>query len=101
MLVSSALGKVAPFVPVVGSTYGFGKTCIEVYRATTPSRAIVTGVKGVVINCTPPIIKYPALCVAMLACGEAACITGYANFAFGAIECSTEIVKSYRCIEIF
>lgn len=31
MLVSSALGKVAPFVPVVGSAYGFGKTCIEVY----------------------------------------------------------------------
>ena len=29
MLVSSALGKVAPFVPVVGSAYGFGKTCIN------------------------------------------------------------------------
>ena len=80
MLISSALGKVAPFVPVVGSAYGFGKTCIEVYSATSPSRAIVTGVKGVAINCTPPVIKYPALCAAMIA--------------FGAIECATEIVKS-------
>jgi len=56
MLVSSALGKVAPFVPVVGSAYGFGKTCIEVSSATSPSRAIVAGVKGVVVNCTPPVI---------------------------------------------
>lgn len=94
MLVSSALGKVAPFVPVVGSAYGFGKTCIEVYSATSPSRAIVAGVKGVVVNCTPPIIKYPALCAAILACGGAACVTGDPNFAFGAIECATEIVKS-------
>ena len=28
--------------------------------------------KGVVVNCTPPVIKYPALCAAMLACGGAA-----------------------------
>ena len=90
MLVSSALGKVAPFVPVVGSAYGFGKTCIEVYSASSPSGAIVAGVKGVVVNCAPPFIKYPA----MLACGGAACVTGDPNFAFGAIECATEIVKS-------
>ena len=85
MLVSSVLGKVAPFVPVVGSAYGFGKTCIEVYSATRPSRAIVAGVKGIVVNCTLPVIKYPSLCAAMLACGGAACVTGYPNFAFGAI----------------
>lgn len=85
MLVNSALGKVAPFVPVVGSAYGFGKTCIEVYNASSPFRAIVAGVKGVVVNCTPPVIKYPTLC--------AACVTSDPNFAFGAIECATEIVK--------
>jgi hypothetical protein len=53
-----ALSKVAPFVSVVGSAYGFGKTCIQVYNATSPSKATVAGVKGVVINCTPPGIKY-------------------------------------------
>ena len=94
MLVSSALGKVAPFVPVVGSAYCFGKTCIKVYSAASPFRAIVAKVKGVVVNCMPPIIKYPALCAAMLACGGAACVTGGPNFAFNAIECATEIVKS-------
>jgi hypothetical protein len=93
MLVNPVLGKVAPFVPVVGSAYGFGKTCIEIYSSTSPSRAIVAGVKSVVINCTPPVIKYPALCAVMLACGGAACVTGDPNFAFGAIECATEIVK--------
>jgi hypothetical protein len=43
MLVNLALGKVAPFVPVVGSAYGFGKTCMEVYSAkecSSPSRAV-------------------------------------------------------------
>ena len=59
MLVSSALGKVAPFVPVVGSAYGFGKTCIEVYSATSPSRAIVAGVKGVVVNCHLQLLDTP------------------------------------------
>jgi hypothetical protein len=33
------------------------------------------------------------LCAVMLACGGAACVTGDPNFAFGAIECATEIVK--------
>jgi hypothetical protein len=62
MLVSSALGKVAPFVPVVGSAYGFGKTCIEVYSASSPSGAIVAGVKGVIVTVrlhlfnTPPYV---------------------------------------------
>jgi len=93
MLVSSALGKVAPYVPVVGSAYGFEKTCIQVYSATSPSKAIVAGVKGIVINCTPPLIKYPALCATMLACGGAACFTGDPNFAVGAFECATEIFK--------
>lgn len=87
------LDKVATFVPVVGSAYGFGKTCFQVYNATSPSKAIVAGVKGVFINCTPPVIKYPALCATMLACGGAACVTGDPNFVVGAIECATEIVK--------
>ena len=94
MIVSSALGKVAPFVPVVGSAYGFGKTCIEVYNASSPSGAIMAGVKGVVMNYTSPIIKYPALYAAIVACGGAACVTDDPNFAIGAIEYATEIVKS-------
>lgn len=49
MIVSSALGKVAPFVPVVGSAYGFVKTCIEVYSVSSPSGVIVAGVKVLIL----------------------------------------------------
>jgi len=30
------MSKAAPYVPVVGSVYGFGKACIQVHNATTP-----------------------------------------------------------------
>ncbi len=56
MIVNTALKAVAPFVPVAGSAYGFVRTCVKVYNATTPSRAIVAGVKGIIIDCTPPVI---------------------------------------------
>ena len=92
MIITSALNKAAPFVPVVGSAYGFGKTCIQVYKSSIPSGAIVAGMKGLVINCAPPVVKYPALCAAMVVSGGAACFTGDPNFAAGAFECATEIV---------
>lgn len=79
MLVNSALKTVAPFVPVVGSAYGFGKTCIRVYKSSSPSAAIIAGVKGILINCTPPVIKYPLLCAGALACGGAACVKPLSN----------------------
>lgn len=62
--------------PVVGSVYGFTKTAMKVYNCKTPSGAVLTSAKGIVIDCTPPIIKYPLLCGAMAACGAAAITTG-------------------------
>jgi len=50
MLINSALKTVAPFVPVAGSAYGFTKTCVRVYKATSPTAALVAGVKGIVID---------------------------------------------------
>ena len=94
MLIGPVLSKVAPLVPVVGSTYNFGRTCVKVCKASSPSGAIVVRVKGVIIDCTPPVVKYPALCAAMLACGGASYVTWDPNYVFGAIECATEIVKS-------
>jgi hypothetical protein len=41
MIVKLALKSVAPFVPVAGSAYGFAKTCVRVYKASSPSAAIV------------------------------------------------------------
>ena len=61
--------------PILGSCYGFTKTAIKVYNSTTPTGAIKTAVKGIVLDCTPPVIKYPALCAALLGC----CIAGLAT----------------------
>ena len=94
MIVNTALKSVAPFVPVVGSAYGFTKTCVRVYNATSPTKALIAGVKGVVIDCTPPVIKYPLLCAGVVACGGAACFTGDPNFVVGAFECCGAIVES-------
>jgi len=62
--------------PVLGSLYSFTKTAIDVYNCTTPTAAIKTAVKGVVLDCTPPVIKYPALCSALAACCIASVVTG-------------------------
>jgi hypothetical protein len=87
MIVNTALKTVAPFVPVASSAYGFARTCVKVYNATSPTKALVAGVKGIVIH------QYPLLCVGAIACGGAACVTGDPNFAVGAFECCSSIVK--------
>lgn len=94
MVVSTILKTISPFVPVAGSAYGFVRTCAKVYSATSPTKALVAGVKGIVLDCTPPVIKYPVLCTAALVCGGAACVTGDPNFAVAAFECCSEIVES-------
>ena len=93
MIINTALKTVAPFVPVAGSAYGFARTCVKVYNATSPTKALVAGVKGIVIDCTPPVIKYPLLCAGALACVGGACVTGDPNFAVGAFECCSAIVE--------
>ena len=93
MVVNAALKVVAPFVPVAGSAYGFVKTCVKVSSATSPTKAIIAGVKGIVIDCTPPVVKYPLLYAGAIACGGAACVTGDPNFAVGAFECCSAIVE--------
>ena len=45
--------------PVVGSVYGFYRTASRVYDSTSPVGAVKEAVKGLVIDCTPPAIKYP------------------------------------------
>ena len=93
MLINNPLKTMSSYVPVVGSLYGFTKTCVRVYNATIPSKALIAGVKGIVIDCTPPVVKFPLLCATGLACGSCKCITGDPNFAVGAIECCTTIIE--------
>ena len=51
MIVNTVLKTVASFVPVAGSAYGFTKTCIRVYNATSPTKALVARVKEIIIDC--------------------------------------------------
>lgn len=46
-----------------------------------------------IIDSTPPVIKYLLLCAGAIACGGAACVTGDPNFAVGAFECWSAIVE--------
>lgn len=66
-VVESSLNKVAPFLSVFSSAYGFGKICIKVYLTSFKTKAIINGVKGVLIECSLPYLKYPALCIVKLA----------------------------------
>lgn len=63
-------------VPVVGSVYGFYRTAIRVYDSSTPAGAVKTAIKGIAVDCTPPQIKYPVLCAALLTSGAACVVTG-------------------------
>jgi hypothetical protein len=70
------VGPLLRNAPVIGSCCGFVKTAVKVYNSTTPSGAIKIAVKGLVLDCTPPVIKYPALCAALAACCIATVTTG-------------------------
>ena len=91
--IKPAISTAAPYVTVVGSVYGFGKTCIQVYNSTTPTGKIVAGVKGLIIDCTPPVVKYPLLCAATAACAVDAIFTSDPGYVVSAVECCTAIVK--------
>jgi hypothetical protein len=61
--------------PIVGSLYGFYRTASRGYNTTTPEGAIKQAIKGIVLDCTLPVINYPVLCVS-LACTGACGIRG-------------------------
>ena len=94
MVMNAALKTISPFVPVAGSAYGFARTCVRVYNATTLTKALIAGAKGIVIDCTPPVIKYLLLCSGAILYGGAAVVTGDPNFAVGVFECCNAIVEA-------
>ena len=73
MMIPSQLVKQTP---VVGSVYGFYKTASKVYDFTSPVGAVKQAVKGLVLDCIPPTIKYPVLCASLLTTGAACLVTG-------------------------
>ena len=53
---------IANYVPILGGCCGLVKTSMDVYSAASPVEAVKTGIIGVFVNCTPPVLKYPILC---------------------------------------
>lgn len=65
--------KAAPHVTVIGSDYGFVKTCVRVANTSTPAGA---------------------LCEVALVCTVAGCVMGNPNFLVGALKCGKSIIDS-------
>lgn len=52
----------AEYVPIVGPMVKFTTKASKVVKATNPVSAATRGVGAVVISCSGPVFKYPALC---------------------------------------
>ena len=70
------LNSVINHVPIVGSLYGLANTASKVYNSTTVVGAMESAAHGIIVNCTPPVIKTPLLCTYLLASGCIAVSTG-------------------------
>lgn len=70
------LGSILKQVPVVGSVYGFTKAAMKVYNSTSPVGAVTVAGESILVDCTPPVIKYPILCAALAANGAVVVATG-------------------------
>ena len=60
----------------MGSVYGFYRTASRVYDSTSPASAVKEIIKGLIIDCIPPAIKYPVFCASLLTTSAASTATG-------------------------
>jgi hypothetical protein len=79
-------------VLLIGSAGSFIKTAHDSTKCTTPSGAIATTTKGIFLNCTPPVIKYPALCAGALTTSVVFVITRNPFVGSAALQCCEAIV---------
>ena len=80
MIINTALEIVALFVPFTGSAYKFVRTCVRIYNATSSTKALITEIKKIAIDCILFVIKYLLLCTGAITCGGATFITNDPNF---------------------
>jgi len=67
----------AKHLPVVGSMYGFTLTAVEVYNSISIAGGSKTAIKGILVSCTPPKLKYSPLCSAFTINGIVCVDTGF------------------------
>jgi hypothetical protein len=60
--VEKVVNKGAEFVPFVGPAYKYTRKAVKVTKLTNPVSPTSRAVGIIVIACTGPVIKYPALC---------------------------------------
>lgn len=60
------LGKAAKQIPVLGQLFGLYRTASKVYNSTNPVQAIPLAVLDIVKECSPPQVKFPLECGALL-----------------------------------
>lgn len=92
MLLQSIRNKAAFNLPVIVSDYGFAKTCYRVYNSTYRTPPLVAVGKGILINCSMPIMKYPALCYSLVGWTIVFCITADPKWESGVIACGRSII---------
>lgn len=78
---------------VLGATGLFVESSMKLYDTRIPSVALMSAVKGALIDCTPP-VKYPALCGAWAACCFLSFTTGRSEPMTAAISLTQFITKS-------
>jgi len=91
MIVSSLLKN----TPVIGSALSFGLACQKASTCITPAGKIGYCLKRIVIDCTPPVIKYPALCIAAGATGIATIVYPNPYTAAACAYCCEGIVEEF------
>lgn len=57
------LKQVAELVPVATQAAGFTTTAMSMYNSTTPLEVVKQAAKSIIVNCTPPLFKYPTKCL--------------------------------------
>jgi hypothetical protein len=68
------LRTIAGSTPVVGQVMSLTKTATRVYSASNPTTAVIYAIEGVLIDCSPPVVKYPLKCLAL--CVQAFIVAG-------------------------
>lgn len=52
--------------PILGSAIGFGKAALRLYNSTNYVEAVPRAIVEIVIDCSPPHVKYPVRCLGIL-----------------------------------
>lgn len=75
-LIEPVIEPVKQNAPIVGSLFGFYSTAQKVSNCTSVGGVLKEATKGIFISCTPPVVRYPVLCAALLTTGTACIATG-------------------------